>query len=101
MSDHESKPLPNPEDDLTKPLGFDKEESATTDEDGTHHSTAARLSTRTLNHPDFEHIRLTLDEICSDLQRDFKQILWHGRLAKDVVKYLKLRIVPKTLPQAT
>jgi hypothetical protein len=54
-----------------------------------------------LNHPDFEHIRLTLDEICSDLQRDFKQILWHGQLAKDVVKYLKLRIVPKTLPQAT
>jgi hypothetical protein len=43
-----------------------------------------------------KRIRLTLDEICSNLQRDFKQIISHGRLAKDVVKYLKLRIVPKT-----
>jgi hypothetical protein len=99
MSEHENKQNPEPSESTPNPLGFGTAEStAPTDGDGTHRKQQRGPRPTPLNHPDFERIRLTLDEICSNLQREFNQILSHGRLAKEAVKYFKVRIVPKTPP---
>ena len=87
---------------LPKRLGLGKEEREGTSTAGSgdaKHDTARpkkpQQSKQPLDHPDFERLRLTLDEHCHDLQRDFDQILAHCPIAKETVKYIAQRIVPK------
>jgi hypothetical protein len=92
MNDRENKTLPERESDLTKPDGFGKEARAGK---GWAKRRRERRKESPLNHPDFEPLRLRLDEHCHDLKQDFSAIFSQPRLAQEAVKYIAKLLVPK------
>ena len=94
MSDDANKPLPPDNSDQPNFLGSGKGEDTSQKGEDPAQRRRGRTKQNPLDHPEFERLRLTLDEYCHDLHRDFEQILSHPRLARETLKYIALQIVP-------
>ena len=94
MSDDANKPLPPDKPDRPEVLGSGKEERPPAKGEDTAQRKRGRSKGEPLDHPDFERLRLTLDETCHDLQQNFEHILSHPRLARETVEYIAQQIVP-------
>lgn len=94
MKNDDEKGLPPPSAPCSETLASGRGEvMGPADRDGAQ-DRRGRPKQEPLNHPDFERLRLTLDDQCANLKRDFDRILSYPRLAREAVKYIARRIVP-------